>query len=318
MQYWWVNHKQTSKHEIPGGYIWSPKRERNGNRSQYYDYMGETRPGDLILSFSDSIIGHWGEITAFPISARIPPAYRDTPKPWSDIGWRVSVKWRQVPTPVRPKAHLNEIAPLLPDKYAPIQYSTGNGIQKAYLTKIGQALFDLVASRGNFSPQSTGNDDADFFQASAIDEIEGQIESEIASDPGLNETEKQALFNARIGQGKFKQNVQKIENKCRVTNLQDPRLLIASHIRPWRLCESANHRLSGHNGLLLAPHIDKLFDRGLLSFGDDGQILIASTISQDSLEKLGLADIRTKNAGPFTQQQREHLAFHRENIFIST
>ena len=70
MEYWWVNHKQTARQEIAGGYLWSPKRERNGNRSQYYDFMRETRPGDVVVSFANAQIGHFGIITGFPLSAQ--------------------------------------------------------------------------------------------------------------------------------------------------------------------------------------------------------------------------------------------------------
>jgi len=55
MNYWWVNHKQTVRQEIEGGYLWSPKREKNGSRSQFYEFMREVRPGDLVVSFADTI-----------------------------------------------------------------------------------------------------------------------------------------------------------------------------------------------------------------------------------------------------------------------
>ena len=51
MRYWWVNQNQTYRHEVQGGYLWSPKRNANGGRNPFYESMREVAPGDLILSF---------------------------------------------------------------------------------------------------------------------------------------------------------------------------------------------------------------------------------------------------------------------------
>ncbi len=96
----------------------------------------------------------------------------------------------------------------------------------------------------------------------AIEEIDTTLaeraqerDIELAS---ISTTQKQQLIMARVGQGDFRINVQKIESKCRITGLTDKRLLIASHIKPWKV-SSNEERLDGHNGLLLSPYIDKLF-----------------------------------------------------------
>jgi hypothetical protein len=56
MRYWWVNQNQTFRHEIEGGYLWSPKRNANGARNPFYESMREVAPGDLIFSFMDTRI----------------------------------------------------------------------------------------------------------------------------------------------------------------------------------------------------------------------------------------------------------------------
>mgnify|MGYP001549727670 CR=1 FL=1 len=56
MRYWWVNQNQTFRHEVPGGYLWSPKRNRNGGRNPFYDFMREVAPGDVVFSFADTLI----------------------------------------------------------------------------------------------------------------------------------------------------------------------------------------------------------------------------------------------------------------------
>ena len=81
-----------------------------------------------------------------------------------------------------------------------------------------------------------------------------------------------ALTKARLGQGLFRQRVAEQEPICRVTGLARQEFLIASHIKPWRDCDH-QERLDGANGLLLSPHIDKLFDRHWISFDRDGHLL---------------------------------------------
>ena len=56
MRYWWVNQNQTYRHEVTGGYLWSPKRNANGARNPFYESMREVAPGDLIFSFMDTRI----------------------------------------------------------------------------------------------------------------------------------------------------------------------------------------------------------------------------------------------------------------------
>src|SRR6056300_1782476 len=58
--YWWVNHKQTFKHEIEGGYLWSPKIKSNGDRNYFYDKMADAAVGDVVLSYANAKIAYFG------------------------------------------------------------------------------------------------------------------------------------------------------------------------------------------------------------------------------------------------------------------
>ncbi|ROR24542.1 HNH endonuclease [Comamonas sp. BIGb0124] len=89
----------------------------------------------------------------------------------------------------------------------------------------------------------------------------------------LSETEKDALIKQRVGQGWFRDQLIARWGSCTVTGCKDMSLLIASHIKPWRLCTTRADRLSPDNGLLLSPNFDKVFDRGLISFTDNFKIL---------------------------------------------
>ena len=141
--------------------------------------------------------------------------------------------------------------------------------------------------------------------------FEKEIAEELAilNAADIPSTDKVQLIVARRGQGKFRDNVLVLEPKCRITKVQDPRCLIASHIKPWS--QSTNmERLNGNNGLMLAPHVDRLFDEGLISFTDFGDLLISPKCPTDALNAWGIAPIC--NVGPFRAQQRPFLAFHRK------
>ena len=101
-----------------------------------------------------------------------------------------------------------------------------------------------------------------------------QAERQVANDPTIPETERLAIIRARNGQGLFKERVAKIETRCRITGVENPVHLIASHCKPWR--DATNEeRLNGENGLLLTPSIDHLFDRGFIGFEDNGKLIIS-------------------------------------------
>src|SRR5580658_2772573 len=84
---------------------------------------------------------------------------------------------------------------------------------------------------------------------------EPHIEETIQDAPGIADTDRESLIIARRGQGLFKQWVMQLESSCRITKVENPAHLRASHCKPWR--DSTNQqRLDGENGLLLTPSID--------------------------------------------------------------
>lgn len=128
----------------------------------------------------------------------------------------------------------------------------------------------------------------------------------------IGETEKLRLIKSRVGQGVYRKNLIKVEDKCRVTGLSDLDYLIASHIKPWAHSND-NEKLDGNNGLLLSPHIDKLFDNGYISFSNDGSMLISTRLNTDVLTIWNVNKVL--NIGGFNKKQEEYLEYHRTNIF---
>ena len=125
-------------------------------------------------------------------------------------------------------------------------------------------------------------------------------------------TEAKATHNIRIGQSEFREKLLRIWSKCAVTGCSEAELLIASHIKPWAHCGD-DERLDIYNGLLLSPNIDSCFDKGYISFDDDGKILISKKLSQENAEILGIQ--RQMKLSQIDESHRKYLAYHRSNIF---
>jgi hypothetical protein len=141
---------------------------------------------------------------------------------------------------------------------------------------------------------------------------EDQQEESIKGRTDIGATTKDQLVKSRRGQGVFKANVRLNEKGCRVTGVTDPQHLRASHIKPWK-DSNDDEKLSGCNGLLLAPHIDHLFDRGLISFSDNGDLLVSTQLDRAVLAKWGVPEIL--NVGPFSADQSQFLDYHRRSVF---
>lgn len=128
----------------------------------------------------------------------------------------------------------------------------------------------------------------------------------------LDETTREAVINSRIGQGQFREALKRLWGGCAVTGCDIAEVLKASHIKPWRISTN-EERLNPYNGLLLVPNLDSAFDRGLISFDDNGSILISSVLSEESCLQLGInSSMNLRQSG---EQSKVYLKFHRENIF---
>ncbi|WP_158773339.1 HNH endonuclease [Cobetia sp. L2A1] len=156
-------------------------------------------------------------------------------------------------------------------------------------------------------------DDGGLYRATPIGYIvfDESIEAQIRNDLNLTETEKYQLVMARRGQGRFRQAVANIEPRCRITGLADMQHLRASHIKPWRVASNLE-RLDGHNGLMLTPHIDHLFDQGYISFSDEGDVILSASLGQEAAQVFGI--FNGLSTGSFSDMQKAYLAYHRDNV----
>jgi putative restriction endonuclease len=303
VNYWWVNHSQTHEQEIHGGYIWSPKTNRGGGRNQTYLNLTEAQLHDVIFSYAHGTIKAIGVITQKCLEYPRPPEFGAIGQQWSETGWLVKIDWQLLERPIRPKDFIGTIAPLLPTQYSPIRI-TGDGNQSCYLARISNELGHIMLDIARLNNQDI-SDYVSEFQSNITDHI---IEEEIRNDQ-IPETEKEQLIKARVGQGLFRQRLEHIENRCRLTGITDKRLLIAGHIKPWR--DSNNReKLDGENGFLLSPHVDRLFDRGWISFANQGKILCSNNEIKQVMIWWNLNP--DMNVGNFTKLQKQYLQYHRD------
>ena len=128
----------------------------------------------------------------------------------------------------------------------------------------------------------------------------------------LSTKNKQQLIAARHGHGKYRSNLSKIEDRCRITGITDKNFLTASHIKPWRYCDD-HECLDGNNGLWLAPHIDRLFDRGWITFAPSGDMLCSSDSVREIL-KLWSVEPNT-SIDKLNESQLSYMRYHNEKIF---
>ena len=307
-KYWWVNHKKTLTQEISGSYIWSPKKNKNNARNKTYENLEKCVPGDIVYSYAFKKISYVGIIDSKAITTSKPNEFGNTGQNWDREGWLVKVNWQPLKNPFQPKEVFDQIKDYLPDTHSPLN-KLGNGSEGCYLGDINQTLGDKIMK---FIKELNSNIELDIsFLEDEILRTKTYLEDIKACEKIENITEKEALIKARLGHGQFRRDVEMIEPVCRVTGLDKKEFLIASHIKSWK--DSDNfERLDGSNGLLLSPHIDKLFDRHWISFTKEGKLIWKSKMAKLALEKWGIKECKILK--PLSSKQEFYMNYHRSHL----
>lgn len=149
------------------------------------------------------------------------------------------------------------------------------------------------------------------------DDVEtvSMMEHRIMNDVSISVTQRESIVKSRVGQGIFKSRIlNKFNGKCLITGISIEKCLIASHIKPWAVCTN-EERLSENNGLLLSATYDRLFDSGLISFKENGNIIISGTIDDYNREKLYLSN-DLKITLPDDFELKCNLEYHRDVLLI--
>lgn len=308
MRYWWVNHNMTFKAESEGGFIWAPTLTKSGHRKETWDNLVQVAKGDIVFSYAQQHLCAVGMATAASRPSKRPKFRAEGAQNWHPDGNYVPIAWAPLETRVSPSKNIAAIRDLLPSKNSPIRREDGHGNQSCYLASISPEL----AGRLRELIESADAGAASLLDDALAERADDQIAEEIERST-LPETTKHQLVLARLGQGQFRTGLLKrCQATCRVTGVTGAGLLTASHIKPWRDANN-DERLDYHNGLLLSPHVDRLFDRGRITFAPDGVVMIADEETMKVWSAWGLAP--KLQISPMSKKEAQYMEYHRLEVF---
>lgn len=294
MEFYWVNVGKTIKEVLSEKFLWAPEASRTKSGEikhlDHWDNVASIKSGDVIFCCHSQEITHVAMATQDAYRADR-PATRSFSE-WGTIGNRVDVALTVIRNPIHRDEIASEFTSLYDPRCMPSIFTSGATLKQIYMARL---------------PKDAGVYLLEF--AHLIERFEDNLVSQEANNRQLSETTRDAIVKARVGQGKFRSELlRRWNHQCSLTGLANPDLLIASHIHPWSLSNN-DERIDPNNGLLLAPHVDRLFDRGLISFADDGTLLVNSSLTQTDREILAL-DRYTVLCG-FTEDNCRYMARHR-------
>ncbi len=306
--------------------MWSPKRQKDGKKHFSYEYMKRIQSGDVIFSYANAAIIAIGVAKSHCYSFPKPDEFGKAGASWSSEGWRIDVNYRKLSKALRTIDHVQTLREFLPNTKSPIRSNDG-GANQAYLFQIEEplaiALAHLIDEQtvrlvsANGVEELTSPLEEPNTIETHITNWEDEIETYISDAEELAATERESLVKARRGQGKFRELLLQRESLCRITGVDRPEHLIASHIKPWRSATNSE-RLDPDNGFMLTPSVDHLFDKGFISFDNDGEVLLADVADRETMKKMGIISCGfSKNIGVLASGQKKYLDWHREYLFLA-
>ena len=191
------------------------------------------------------------------------------------------------------------------------------------LLELDIAIFNILNNDNFLKKNKTGNNmysnslkQFRYFRLDASEnyDVQSEILREI-NDSSLGKTEKDALVKARVGQGEYRNHlIEKYDGRCLMTGIDNKKLLIASHIKPWSVCNN-EERLDINNGLLLCANMDRLFDSGLTTFKSNGALLISSFVGKENENRLHIKPKEVYDLKS-TSKMQKYLEYHRDTLFV--
>lgn len=145
---------------------------------------------------------------------------------------------------------------------------------------------------------------------------EKEQEQIIENDEKISQKKKDTIIRARIGQGKYREDLLEECPYCPFTLVNDERLLIASHIKPWAKADN-KEKIDPKNGFMLTPTYDKLFDRGFITFDDDKKVIVSPWLSPMNQKRLNIYTGLLVPKLPLDEKRKDYLKYHREYVFKS-
>ncbi len=144
---------------------------------------------------------------------------------------------------------------------------------------------------------------------------ENKEDAEIDKNKALTKDEINVVKKARVGQGKYRQELLDDCIFCPFTLVAEPELLIASHIKPW-VKSDIKEKTDPQNGFMFTPTYDKLFDKGFITFSNDKKLKISPFLSKINRVRLRLRDGEPINKLPI-EGRESYMEYHRKHVFRS-
>ena len=154
-----------------------------------------------------------------------------------------------------------------------------------------------------------------YVESNVFDVVAAKIEEKkISENVNIPTTEREAIVKARIGQGKFREQLLAKYGSCIISGIDISKALVASHIKPWAVSTN-EERVSVNNGLLLSATYDRLFDSGLITFANEGKLIISRFVSEENRNKLQIKSGQVYKLQS-NVQMRNFLEYHNDVVFI--
>ena len=154
-----------------------------------------------------------------------------------------------------------------------------------------------------------------YVESNVFDVVAAKIEEKkISENINISTTERESIVKARIGQGKFREQLLAKYGSCIISGIDVSKVLVASHIKPWAVSTN-EERVSVNNGLLLSATYDRLFDSGLITFANEGKLIVSRFISEDNRSKLQIKNGQVYKLQS-NMQMKMFLEYHNDVVFI--
>lgn len=256
MGYFWVNQGQTFKLEYQFECLWAPIVDKNGRSIHHWDTMKDLNPGDIIINYSKSKVVGYCVAQTKAYNYQKPEEFNGHLN-WGAEGRLCEVKYYLFEKPIEKALIINKLKDINNPGYSP--FNIQGNVNQGYLYKLSREEFDAILEIAGIKLDS--------------------INADVLLGESPVETETLAVGKRRIGQGKYRRDVIRLwDEKCAITSSSIQELLIASHIVPWKDSNSIE-KTDEQNSILLSPLYDKLFDKYLISFDDNGKILVRKSIN---------------------------------------
>ena len=141
-----------------------------------------------------------------------------------------------------------------------------------------------------------------------------QAEEKKIVESNLSEKKKETLIQARKGQGMYRQKLLEECPFCPISMINDERLLIASHIKPWAKSDD-KEKIDPKNGFALSPNYDCMFDNGYMTFLPDKTLEVSPWISPMNQKRLGIYSGMKVPKLPLDEEREHYLQYHREYVY---